>query len=265
MNGQKQIHPSLKLSVFLLMGALPFFFQDPRVLAVLLLVNLCLVSAVGWTKSIVKTYLILGLIGSVFTAITWVPFMPRGEVYWQMQLPLIGIPLQITHTGILWGAGMGLRIANVALLSVFYLFTTPPREISAGLKGIGVPFSIGFLVSLVFRVIPMVRNDLAVIREAQMVRGLDLESGSFRGKIKKFSSILVPLIFTSLKRVQLMANALDAKGFKIRNGQHRLYRMPKWKPAEIAALVLLGCAVIVLFYYARIHSEHYGVLVPERV
>ncbi|WP_429841783.1 hypothetical protein [Brevibacillus sp. FIR094] len=38
------------------------------------------------------------------------------------------------------------------------------------------------------------------------------------------SYLLVPLIFNSLKRVQLIANALDAKGFRMRNSQHQFYR-----------------------------------------
>lgn len=261
----QRVHPTLKLLLFLQFGLLPFFFQDPRVLLVLFLFNLLFVSRLGWTPALLRTYLFLGGIGAIFTAASWLPFIDQGTAYWKSQIPLIGLPVQITDTGILWAIGMGLRISNIALLSMFYLFTTTPRQIVMGLKGIGVPYSVGFLISLIFRFIPVVKNDLLIIREAQMVRGLQIEKGSLLSKIGKYGTLMVPLIFTSLKRVQLIANALDAKGFKMKNPKHRFYHMPKWDRRELAILFFATSTTIVLFYMARIHSNHFGVIIPTRI
>lgn len=98
-----------------------------------------------------------------------------------------------------------------------------------------------------------------------MVRGLRINEGTLFEKVRKYGYLLLPLIFTSLKRVQLMANALDAKGFAIRNRAHRFYRMPAWKRSEIAILVIGFCLVAVLIYLARIHPEQVGVVLPYRI
>jgi energy-coupling factor transporter transmembrane protein EcfT len=259
------VHPSFALLAFVMLGMLPFIFQDPRVLVFILILNLGVVSKLGWSKGNRRVYLLVGGVGGLFTTITWLPFVNLGHAYWESKIPLIGYPVQITDIGVLWALGMGLRIANVTLLSMFYLFHTSPRQIAMGLKGIGVPFSVGFLLSLIFRFIPLVKNDLMTIREAQLVRGLEFGKGSLLQKIRKYGFLLVPLIFTSLKRVQLIANALDAKGFKMRNRQHRFYSMPNWKTHEIIML-LIGLGVIaVLFYLARIHPSHFGIVISSRI
>lgn len=261
----KNAHPSYTLLIFVLLGLVPFLFQDPRALIVLLAINIALIAKLGWERSMIKAYVLVGGIGSCFAVITWLPFTNVGTPYWSSTIPLIHYPVQITDVGVLWALGMGLRLANVALLSMYYVFTTSPREIAMGLRGIGVPFSISYLLSLIFRFIPLVKNDLAIIREAQMVRGMSTSEGNVPERIRKYSYLLVPLIFNSLKRVQLIANALDAKGFRIRNSQHRFYRSKRWKKTEVLTLVTGVCIVAALFYIARLHPDHIGVLIPGRI
>jgi len=261
----QKAHPGFVLLFFVLLGALPFIFQDPRILVILLGINLLLVSSIGWPKMVRKAYVLVGGVGGLFTALSWLPFTSIGEAYWRGAVPLIGYPLQITDIGVMWGLGMGLRIANVALLSMYYLFVTSPRQMAIGLKSIGVPFSIGFLLSLIFRFIPLVKQDLTTIREAQMVRGVRIDQGTLWEKMRKYGVLLAPLIFSSLRRVQLIANALDAKGFAMRNPQHRYYRMPVWRKKEIILLLLVFLVVGSLFYAARISPIHFGVLFPSRI
>lgn len=262
---QTGVHPSFTLLAFVLLETLPFIFQDPRVLVCVLVANLVIVTKLGWPVIMRKAYLLVGGIGALFTAISWLPFISEGHAYWSGMIPLIHYPVQITDIGVLWALGMGLRIANVTLLSMYYLFTASPRQIAMGLKGVGVPYSLGFLLSLIFRFIPLVKNDLLHIREAQMVRGLQINQGSLFAKIGKYGYLLVPLIFTSLKRVPLIANALDAKGFKMRNRQHRFYRMRRWQKRELAILLAGFGIVMLLFYLARIHPAQFGILLPSRI
>ncbi len=261
----EQAHPGFALLAFLFIGALPFIFQDPRFLAALLLINLLLVSILGWPHMVQKAYLLVGGVGGLFTALSWLPFTTVGEAYWRGEIPLIGYPLQVTDIGVLWGLGMGLRIANVALLSMYYLFAMTPRQMAIGMRSIGIPYSIGFLLSLIFRFIPLVKQDLTTIREAQMVRGVRFSEGGLREKMRKYGVLLVPMIFSSLRRVQLIANALDAKGFTVRNRTHRYYRMPVWKKSDILLLFIVFVCVFLLLYLARIHPVQLGVLIPSRI
>lgn len=259
------VHPSFTLLSFALLGTVPFIFQDPRVLIFLLVINLIIVTRLGWTNALKKAYLVVGGVGGLFTCITWLPFIREGYAYWQSHIPLINYPVQVTDVGILWALGMGLRIANVSLLSMYVLLSTSPRQMAIALRGIGIPFSVGFLISLIFRFIPLVKQDLHNVREAQMVRGLQIGRGSIAEKARNYSYLLVPLIFTSLKRVQLIANALDSRGFQLRNRNHRFYRMPIWRRKEQVILLFGFCLVGLLVYLARIHSAQVGILLPYRI
>src|SRR5690606_2317566 len=156
-------HPSFPLLSFALLGSLSFVFQDPRYLLVIYLFDLALITGLGWPRLVCRMYLLVGGIGGLFTTVTWFPFVSQGEAYWRGVIPLINYPIQITDVGVMWGMGMGLRILSIVLLSMYYLFTTSPRQIAMGLRGIGVPFSIGFLLSMIFRFIPLVKNDLQTI------------------------------------------------------------------------------------------------------
>lgn len=259
------VHPGFFLLLWVLLGSLSFIFQDPRVLLLCWLGDLLLITYLGWPRSMRKLYWLLGGLGALFTMLSWLLFVREGTAYWRGTIPLVSYPVQITDTGILWSIGMGLRIANVTLLSMYFFLTTTPRQLALALRGIGVPFSIGFLISLIFRFIPLVKNDLETIREAQLVRGLQLDRGRLQEKLRKYGFLLVPLIFTSLRRVQLIANALDAKGFQIRNRHHRFYQMPKWKKRELLLLCAAVCFLLALFYWARVSPAHYGVLLPNRI
>lgn len=260
-----KIHPSLKMLLFLFLSMLPFVFQAPYVQLTLFLCNLLLVTYLGWKRSLFFLYLVLGIIGGVLTGILWLPFIHEGVVLVRWQLPVGMYELTITDIGVAWAFGMGLRIMNIVLLSIFYFYTTSSRQLVIALRGIGMPFSISYLLSLVIRFIPMLKHDLQVIKEAQMVRGLQFEEGNWKEKLKNYSRLFVPLIINTLKRVQLMANALDSKGFRFRNKQHRFYRSPGWRTHEWLGALLMLVIFAALVYVARIHPSHFGILLDYRV
>lgn len=108
----------------------------------------------------------------------------------------------------------------------------------------------------------MSQRDAGLIREVQAVRGLNMEEGSFLTRARRYTALLGPLVLLALRRVQLIANALDARGLRLRGSRHRLYRMPRWRGPEIG-LVLVVMAVLALSIYLRVRG--FGVVLPGRV
>lgn len=240
-------HPSAKILLFfgLLMPAV--VFQHPLHLAVLGAVLAALAIRMRLSRGGWRTTLILGGIGGLFTTITWLPFVPEGQPLVDILLPFFGWRLSVTDIGLLFAPAMGLRIFDITLLSLLYVLTTSPRQMTMGMRGLGMPFPVAHLFSMIFRLTPMVQHDVAMIKEAQQVRCLDLESGSALTRVRRYSALLGPLIISSLRRVQLIANALDAKGFQMRGGRHRFYQGPRWGRADLlTALVGLGLALGVI-------------------
>lgn len=256
------LHPSARLVAFAVLMVLPFLFQSPLVLAAVLGLTLLTAAATRLPRAGWRLWGALGLVGGLMTFITWLPFMDGGRLLSQSTLPLLGWRVQVTTLSVTWGLAMALRIGAAALASLTYVATTPPRQITMGLGGLGLPYPAAFLVSLAFRLLPVSQHDAATIREAQSVRGLDLSQGSLVTRSRRYAAILGPLVLTALRRVRLIANALDARGFRLRGGRHRLYRMPGWTGTDVLVLAV-AVALFTGALYLRSHGV--GVMLSDRL
>ncbi|MGL5541581.1 MAG: energy-coupling factor transporter transmembrane component T family protein [Erysipelotrichaceae bacterium] len=99
-------------------------------------------------------------------------------------------------------------------LGIMFLLTTNPSEFAASLHRIGVSYKIAYAVALTLRYIPDVQRDYTQIALATQARGLDLSSKEKTStRIKNAMGILVPLIFSTLDRVESISNAMDLRGF----------------------------------------------------
>lgn len=70
------------------------------------------------------------------------------------------------------------------------------------------------LIEIVFRFIPLLLEEATCIIKTQLVRGGLGKARGFFGKIRAVIPLLVPLIIQSLKRAEILAEALTARGFK---------------------------------------------------
>lgn len=101
------------------------------------------------------------------------------------------------------------------LLSLTFIQSITPSELSAGLHSIKVPYKICMIVSLAFRYIPDITRDFNNVRVSMQTRGLELDSkkSSLLTRLKQYVLILVPLLITSFDRVGNIANGMDLRGF----------------------------------------------------
>jgi energy-coupling factor transport system permease protein len=69
-------------------------------------------------------------------------------------------------------------------------------------------------VAIALRYIPDVQDDFHKIKNAQEARGIEMsEKASLTDRIKRTASIIFPLIFTSMGRVDTISNAMELRGF----------------------------------------------------
>lgn len=259
----EKLHPTTRTVFMLTAICTAFCIQHPLLLAALYAVILLVTKIAKISKKLFVVYLALIGTGALVSFLFWIPFGGDvgGEVYFETG-KFLGMSIAFSDVGLLWAISMGLRILISSLPIFLYISTTKLRDMTIGFSGLGVPFSIGELFVLAFRFVPLVQNDASIITEAQRARGLDFESGGFKEKARKYSAILAPMIFMSLRRIQLVSNSLDTKGFRNKSHKHRFYRKPKYLPIDYAIMaicILTFCAFLV----ARIVG--WGVLVPSRL
>lgn len=158
----------------------------------------------------------------------------------------------ITQEQLLYQVTKSIKYASVVPLGMIFLLTTNPSEFAASLNRVGISYKAAYALSLILRYFPdMIRNyqDIAV---AQQSRGLDLSKKEKLGiRVKNTMNICIPLIFSTLDRIELISNAMDLRGF----GKHkkrtwyvaRPLRKGDWGALCFGALILAGSLCLSFF------------------
>lgn len=99
-------------------------------------------------------------------------------------------------------------------VATLFISATNPSEFAASLNAIGVSYRVGYSVSLALRYIPDIQRDYHGISQAQQARGIELgRKEKLWARLKNSVSILLPLILSSLARIEVIANAMELRGF----------------------------------------------------
>ncbi len=120
----------------------------------------------------------------------------------------------VTQEQLLYQITKLLKYASVVPFGIIFLLTTNPSEFAAALNGVGVNYKAAFAVALTLRYFPDVQREYTDISLAQQARGLDMShKAKLSQRFKNALLIIVPLIFSTLDRIELISNAMDLRGF----------------------------------------------------
>ncbi|MCX6065385.1 MAG: energy-coupling factor transporter transmembrane component T [Chloroflexi bacterium] len=152
------------------------------------------------------------------------------------------------------------KYASVIPLGIIFLLTTNPSEFASSLNGIGVNYKAAFAVALTLRYFPDIQRDYHDISLAQQARGLDLShKAKFSDRFKNSLLIVIPLIFSSLDRIELISNAMDLRGFS-KSKTRTWYTSRKLVRSDylalaISALIFIATVAVSVFIN---HSRFYN-------
>ena len=146
---------------------------------------------------------------------------------------------------------LNLILKYFATIPIVLLFvcTTNPSEFAASLNRIGVKYTIAYSVALALRYIPDIQKEYHEISQAQQARGIEMSrKQNLIRRLKSASSILIPLILSSMDRIETISNAMELRGFG-KNKKRTWYMARPFRKADFAAMivcVLLLAASIVM-------------------
>lgn len=130
-------------------------------------------------------------------------------------------------------------LKNACTIPIVLLFvcTTNPSEFAASLSRIGVSYRISYAVALALRYIPDIQREYRDISLAQQARGTEMSSkASVINRLKAASSILIPLILSSMERIETISNAMELRGF----GKGKTRTWYSARPFRMADFVCMG-------------------------
>src|SRR5260370_1844748 len=92
--------------------------------------------------------------------------------------PLLNLPIiHLSRASLVFGFGRGLKLAELLATSVLFLSTTKVEEFTAGLLRLGVPYRVGFAITLAFTLVPPFIHSAVTGSQAQSARGFAFKLG----------------------------------------------------------------------------------------
>ena len=246
-----------KLIIFLSFSFLCGLSFDTRVLLFLLLLSI-----LGFMLSKVKlreirfmsTFLVIFI---VMNAILLFIFNPEyGPNLYGSRTVLFHIAgkYYVTLEQLFYQFNVSLKYVIGFPIAILFISTTNPSEFASSLSQIGIPYRVSYSVSLALRYIPDIQQDFHEISQSQEARGVALgKDVRFFERIKNSIKILLPLVLTSLNRIDDISNSMQLRSFG-KNKKRTWYMQKKMTTSDYA--VIAFC--IVLFVVGLIITNQGG-------
>ncbi|MBS7339323.1 MAG: energy-coupling factor transporter transmembrane component T family protein [Suilimivivens sp.] len=210
-----------KLIFFLLWCLTSMLTYDTRVLIVMVIFSLVIfkISKTEWKQvgavfKMVMLFLSLNVI-AIFL------FSPnQGTHIYGTRTVLFHIagPYDLTGEQLFYELNVIIKYFTVIPAVFMFLVTTNPSEFAASMNKVGISYNVGYAISIALRYIPDVQGEFTKIKHAQEARGIEMSGkASLISRIKNTASIIFPLIFSSMDRIDTVSNAMELRGY----GKHK--------------------------------------------
>ncbi len=251
-----------KLICFLFLTFAVMYSYDIRVILAVMLFSILLMRVAMIRFSQIRVMVIYVLIFIVTNAVISFFFSPEfGTTIYGTKnefARLFGISL--TYEQLFYQVTKMFKYASVIPLGMIFLLTTNPSEFASSLNGIGVNYKASYAVALTLRYFPDIQRDYRDIYLAQQARGLELSSkAKFIDRFKNSLLIVIPLIFSTLDRIEVISNAMDLRGFS-KSKTRTWYTSRRITRQDVIALVisaLIFTATILVSVFIN-HSRFYN-------
>ena len=227
------------VALFLVKGTLGYVFMTAVLLTLMVLTRVPFRIILGGLKPLTVILVVTVLFNLLLT--------PGDEIF---RFGFISITVQ----GVQVAVRMAMRLMYLVLGSSLMTLTTTPNQLTDGMEKLFAPLSrihvpvheIAMMMSIALRFIPILMEETDKIRQAQIARGADFESGSFLRRLKAMIPLLVPLFVSAFRRANDLAMAMESRCYHGGDGRTQM------KPLRYAArdytayavlLVLLGISI----------------------
>ncbi|GHV41812.1 ABC transporter permease [Spirochaetia bacterium] len=203
----------------------------------ILALNLCMAALGGIIGRSLRILLSLVKL-SIVLFVVQIFFVREGNV-----LIMFPLNIYITDTGLLFSLLFVFRLIAATMPLTLMLSVTRMSDISNVLnRCLRIPYKYTFVLTTAIRFIPLFSDEMEAIMEAQIARGVDFDTKNFLKKIRLLLPLCVPLLISSVRKIEGGAISAELRGFNFRKPSSGYKRYP-FGPGDAAALVF--CAAVI--------------------
>lgn len=206
-----------KLLFFLLVSIAAMVTYDTRFIVVIAALSLFLFK---WSQIRLKEVSFVFIVTSIFALMNVIMvylFAPEYgvELYGAKTVLWSGIGVYtLTSQELFYLLNLLLKYFCTIPLAVIFLMTTHPSQFASSLNQLGISYKVAYSVSLTMRYIPDIQEEFYTIRMSQEARGIELSpKGKLLERIKGNLALVIPLIFSSLSRIDTISTAMELRRF----------------------------------------------------
>lgn len=246
-----------KLVFFLLVSVTAMITYDTRLIACIALLSLGLFRLSHIRLKDVSFVLLFTTVFALMNALMVYLFSPQYGVslYGEETILVAGLgAYNVTSQQLFYLLNLLMKYFCTVPLALVFLMTTHPSQFASSLNQIGVSYKIAYAVSLTMRYIPDIQEEFYTIRLSQEARGLELsKKGPLMQRIKGNLALVIPLIFSSLKRIDTISTAMELRRFG-KNKKRTWYMQQELTRNDFLVLALAFLFLLlagILFYLNR--------------
>lgn len=232
-----------KLLFFLIWCFTSMVSYDTRVLVCMVIVSLIIfkMSKTSWRQvgAVFKMVLFFLVLNVLFVFILS-PYQGT-EIYGTRTVMFhIAGSYDMTREQLFYECNMIIKYLTVVPAVFMFLVSTDPSEFAASMNKIGISYNVCYAIAIALRYIPDVQSDFSKIRNAQEARGIEMSAkASLLGRIKNVSTIIFPLLFSSMEKIDTVSNAMELRGYGKHKKRTWYYAKPLKRNDYLAMIFLI--------------------------
>ncbi|MDK6028068.1 energy-coupling factor transporter transmembrane component T [Ignisphaera sp. 4213-co] len=224
------LDPRTKLVLFMVLFALIFIVKDiTYLLLISLAAFLITVSSQSWKR-------FLRLLAK------FSPLIVVAFVIWSLFHRMSLFHVSYMGSDFAIGVFAATRLFALISVSISFILCVKPEDLVKGLEYFRIPYSIVFPLALSLRFVDTLSDEYISIKEALMVKGLELEKGSLLKRIKNYSYLLIPFLIRGIEVADNIVLAMELKAFSLRKQR----RCCKGKKLSLLDIMMIFVSIITL-------------------
>ena len=166
-------------------------------------------------------------------------------------------PYVVTAEQLFYHLNVILKNACTIPIVLLFVCTTNPSEFAASLNRIGVSYRISYAVALALRYIPDIQREYRDISLAQQASGTEMsKKASLVNRLKAASAILIPLILSSMDRIETISNAMELRRFG-KGAKRTWYSGRKFSRMDLICMLICTALMILSLLITFLNGSRY--------
>lgn len=242
-----RLDASIKLLSVIIWTVFIFKFQDIRVFIVFLIIGIIMLKISKVPSKLIKAPFIFIVVFTIFNSLFLLVITPQygSELTGTYTYIVDTEHYKMTLETLFYMLTLSFKYLALLPITLLFVFTTHPTKFASSLNRIGVNYKIAYAVNLSLRYIPTVADEMWNIKNALMIKGINIdeEKNKFK-KLKLYFSLLVPLMKSSIEKIDTISNAMDLRSFGY-SKKRTWYQYTKFQTNDYISLAVLGMLVVI--------------------